>query len=506
MRIAVVVPPLRDFYLSPRRMSALGARTVLELCRRAGHEAAIFNFPTKAKGRALPLPSEAAHLDSLIVPGEFGPLSFFSRYKHYGPSFEDCAAEIAAFGPDLVLISSFAYAYAEEAVLLARELRPVLPGAVIAAGGAGPSAGPDYYLEAPADPAAPNSPGGGRGASGPGPVFDFVVSGEAERALEQLFAAAGTGRYLRAPGFTRGEDLSCVFSVLKAAKGELRASVSLSRGCPGGCRFCSNRLCHGTEFRTVPISRIEAALDALPTGPRLHLNFEDDNLLFLPEYFLEVLRLVRRRHPEAVFTAENGLDYRLLRPRTAETLIGFGFESFNLSLGSIRPEAALREGRALDVDGYVELVRYLGGRNVPSITYFIAGLEGDTPESTVEHLRFLSTLPTLVGISLFYPVPGLPGFDPPPETLHRYPGLARGSFAYPWTGALTTAELVTAFRLARYVNLAKKSGPAADEAALLERTRSTGRLHSLIKKDRSAHIVPVPADRNMESLLLSSGF
>ena len=484
MRIAVACPPIRDFYHSPRRTSALGARTVVRLLRRMGHEASLHLFSLQGGGRTLPLPPEMEYLRPVLVPGEYGPLSFFTRFQRFGPDWPACAEAMAAEEPDAVLISSFAYAYAEDAVLLGRAVRERLPGTFLAAGGAGPSAHPDYYIHPP-------GPGG--------PVFDAVLSGEAETGMDILFRldAGGGPELLRSPRPARAEELDCIFAVLRESRDEAWVSVSLSRGCPLGCRFCSNRFCHGSEFRTVPVEKIADAAEALPAGKRLRLNFEDDNLLLDVPYFREVLGLLSRKFPGAVYSAENGLDYRLLPPELAEELIASGFDRFNISLGSLDADTALRQGREIDLPGYRELTRIFARRNIPAVTYFIAGLDTDTPESCLEHLVFLAGVPSLAGISLFYPVPGLPGFDPPPRLLAACPGLARGSSAYPWTGSLGTLELVTAFRLARLVNLTKKRPRLPEEDALLDRCFTAESLFTLCRSREGPDIFPVPYDPRM---------
>ncbi|GEM_PF-389182 len=500
MRIAVAVPPIRDFYLTPHRLSALGARIVAELCRKAGHEVRLFRFPSKERSHVLPLPPEASYLEPYLVPAELGPLSFFTRFQHFGPTFEECSRQISVWRPEAVFISSFAYAYAEEAVELARAVRRKIPGARLVVGGAGPSSCPEYYFKQvtqnqdPHDPVATARP---CGSATQKPLFDFVVVGEGEvtvplllEKLERLVQKRGPisdtePQVIRADHLCREEEISVPVAIVKETSEGIWVTTSLSRGCPKRCRFCSNHLCHGSEFRTAPLQALEQALRRLPPKPILHLNFEDDNLLSAPEYFFEVLEMVKILHPYAQFSAENGLDYLLLDPPTIDRLIQYGFRRFNLSLGTIYPETALQVDRPVDLSRYLEVIREIHNRGASSITYFIAGLTGDAPERIVEQIRFLQPLPTLIGISLFYPVPGIPGFTPPPSTLLDHPGLGRGSFAYPWTGALTMEELVTAFRLCRYVNLLKKERKTAEEEALVQRIQETKRLLTFAKRSGS---------------------
>ena len=522
MRVAVVLPPLRDFYLSPRRMSALGCRTVVRLLEKAGHTLAghgePFLFPLMGKPHTLPC--EAAHLDEWLLPNETGPLSFFTAFQRFGPDWMEAARMLAREQPQAVFVSSFAYAYAEDAVLFAAALRKRMPDVLIAAGGAGPSSWPDYYLHPPAELYA--RPAEGR------PLFDAVFTGEAETGLHLLLdffterlsadghkANCRESVLIQAPALSSAESLACVFAIHRQTAKEAWISTALSRGCSQGCRFCSAHLCHGKQFRAVAHKDVAAAADKLPRAlaeKHIHLNFEDDNVLQDEAWFSGVLRIFRERFPRVSFSAENGLDYRLLGPPSLQRLIAAGFRSFNLSIAGIDEEVSAAQSRQTDLKKFLAAAHGIAEKGLPLVSYFIAGLEGSTPEKIIRNLAFLARAPGLAGISLFYPVPGIPGFDPPPEILRRYPGLARGSFAWPWTGSLGTGELVTAFRLARLVNLAKKPARNADEEELLRRCFAEKKLLTLRRekgKTRagskgSPRIAPAPADREMERLFFGN--
>ncbi|MDR1932220.1 MAG: hypothetical protein LBQ57_05260 [Spirochaetales bacterium] len=505
MRVAVVLPPIRDFYLSPRRISALGCRIVAQMLEKAGHSVSLFLFPLLLQGKAHAeeLPPEAAYLKEWILPDERGPLSFFTQMKRFGPDWTGCARLAAGENPEAALISSFAYAYAGDAALLARALREQLPQALLVAGGAGPSAWPDYYLE--------QKDNEGR------PLFDAVFSGEAEAGFALLLEFLKSRRnpeqktlLLKAPAAPRA-GISCAFAVQRETQEEAWVSASLCRGCPMGCRFCSNHLCHGREFRTLPPEEIKIAAAGLSgrlAGKRVHLNFEDDNLLLDDRWLRGVLGVFRGLFPGVAFAAENGLDYRLLSENspgiTADELITLGFEKFNLSLASIDEASAAAQGRRTDAAAYLSAAAAITRRGLPLVSYFIAGLETDTPLNLARHLAFLAGAPGIAGISLFYPVPGIAGFDPPPELLRRHPGLARGSLAYPWTGSLSTGLLVTAFRLARLVNLMKKTPRSPQEQELLAACFSEKKLFTLRrtgkKTETGFRIAPVPADRELQKL------
>jgi len=499
----VVVPPITDFYFTPHRFSALGARIAAEILRRAGWDVTLLIFPTMGRfvrGKPLPLPPWLTYLDEVLLPGERGPLSFFTHLKRFGPPMEYCADMILSMSPSVVFVSLFAFAYADSAKELAATLKRKNPGQHIVIGGAGATVAPWYFRE-------------------DGSAIDEIIGGEAELSLREWTGSDRDTRESRNPeialavvgGRGRSSDFSQptgVGSADTAAEraGTIAVTTVLSRGCPKQCAFCANHLCHGREFRLVPADGIVAAFDQLPSGSRITINFEDDNILFARGYFLEILGRLKHRFGTPRFSAENGLDYTLLDVRTVKALVDLGFEQFNLSLGSADPILLEKNRRPHQIDRLRETLLEISRLGKSAITYFICGLPGDTTGSVVESLQLICGLPTRSGISLFYPVPGLPGFEDPDVFGSMPAGLCAGSSAFPWTGALTTSQMVTAFRLSRLVNMLhdEKEGKlpqTAPENELLEAVRGQKRLLTV---ERSSHgvrtIVPPGIDREMEKL------
>jgi radical SAM superfamily enzyme YgiQ (UPF0313 family) len=211
------------------------------------------------------------------------------------------------------------------------------------------------------------------------------------------------------------------------------------------------------------------------------------------------LELVREHFPGTTFSAENGLDYQLLTPEMMEAVIRLGFISFRFTLASAGSGVLKGQNRPADTDRLTALCRLADRRGIPVTVYFISGLENDTPESTAETLVYTAGLPALSGISMFYPVPGIPGFTDPDCIKSFHPGLLKGSSAYPWTGSLSTRSLLTAFRISRFINLKKKKQLNPDEEQLVSVIRKSGRLHTLMKNRTGP--VPVPyTDPELEKL------
>ncbi|MFC1875940.1 B12-binding domain-containing radical SAM protein [Thermodesulfobacteriota bacterium] len=482
-KAVIAIPSFSDFYTTTHRLSALGEKIVEAILQRRGWDTRLLHFPRKGK-QALPLPPALSHLKPCLIPGEFGPTAFFSKYQRFGPSAEDSAAVILTENPDAVFLSCFAFAYADDTLSLARHLKKQRPSVPVYVGGAGVSALPGYFQ-------AEDS-------------IDAVIAGEAESALAAFLERNtapddGIDSRLDRPG---GIDFS--IATTQSSKNGLWLTTTLSRGCPRKCRFCANHLTHGRIFRTVPIERFLPALQTFPKDVPLHINFEDDNLLLDKDYFFAILEAIRNRFPRVAFSAENGMDYLLLDVNTLDRLIALGFRQFNLSMASLSPSILKDSHRQGNPEHLQEIFSYLKHKNIPSITYFICGLKQDTPDSILKNIRFLSRQPTLMGISLFYPVPGLPGFENPEPFFNSDSHLCTGSAAFPWSESLTTVQMITAFRMARLVNFTKKKEYQPHERDLLTRIRNERKLYTFQRKGRQKWMVRPPGlDRDMEAAFFS---
>ncbi len=504
MKVVVVQPSLEDFYTTPHRLSAMGGFSIKALLEKQGHSVTLLNFPLiPKKPRRKPLPEWAGHLTPHLLE-EKGPVSYFSRWYRWGAEPEEAARLIHDENPGLILISLFAHAYGEEVFSLARACKAFTgdkDSVPVFAGGAGVTVRPELFTV--------------------DPHIDLVLAGEGEvlfkdYSLAELILMAGKGkRLIRADRYCSSDEMVPLFSVTGGGKTHVQAASLLSRGCPRGCRFCSNRLTQGERVRRLDEETVLEGFECLLRSPqlgrekKLTLDLEDDNLLMNKQYFLRLLREFRKRwvsdgRPEEnlFFTAENGMDYELLTREILEELVSSGFRQFNFSLASADKKLLARENRFFHPGKLGEHLDYLKQGSIPSVTYFICGLEGDSRESAAEALFLLDSLPTRLGISLFYPVPGLEGFTGTDPLKGNPPGLARGSMAYPWNGSLSTLTLVTAFRLSRFINLLKDERAFRDHGDLIDLIRRENRLYTY---DLQGKKIPVPEqDGELVSLVLGS--
>lgn len=500
MRLTLIQPPIEDFYFTPHRASALGMRAAAAYLESRGHQVREINFPVAGSPSRIPVPSHLSHLKPFILENETGPLSFFTSFKRFGPDTEYCVEMIMETKPDAVLLSVMAFCYGKTALDLAAAVKQK-SGAPIIAGGPGVSVYPAYYLDA-------------------GPV-DYVYCGEAERDLADLIDQAGKAgispKGTAAAARLRSMDDSTVpeqniefpLRITGRTNNRVFAAAAATRGCEKNCSFCSVRLHHGRGLRKTPLIKIEAALAGLKkiigTGTALSLNFEDDNLFTDPEYAFSVIDCCKSTFPNVSFTAENGLDYLCLDEQIVRRMIESGFFRFNLSLGSLESETLPdlnRPGSAGKLEHIVKIVKQSG--IIPAV-FFICGLPSDTPGKIVKTLLFLNRLRVKTGISLFYPVPGLPPLETEAD-IDRFasfhPQQTAGSSAFPWNGSLTVSELITAFRLARFNNLLiSDNNKEAAEIAMRWCREET--LYSQRKENGILLQVPIP---NLASHMLTSYF
>ena len=432
-KIAIVIPPITDFYYTPHRGAFLGARYVQRILEKRGFTCKLFDFPNK-KSKQTKLPEELNYLKPYIKNNDN---YFFKHYKRFGYSFQKCKEEIKSFSPDAILLSLFAFAYSKEFLDFATYLKKELNSIPLFAGGNGISCFPEYFNKTD--------------------LFKAVFTGEIETIEEEAVKAINgkTEGIIQPKRFTEGEELDFILTPTLSTKKTNYYSAILSRGCHKKCSFCSNFIVQGRKFRTVPLKKIERELKKT-TLTKANINFEDDNILYAKEYLFEVLNIIKKSAPDTTFSFENGIDYTFLEPETVEKLVNLGVKQFNLSIGHISKEILNKNKRPIYIEKLIETLEILKKHNIPAIVYFITGLKDDSFQKTLETIEFLKKLPCLIGISPFYPVPGISGFENREIFAKKSPILTKGSSFYPWNKSLTTEEMVKAFKIARKINLLKK--------------------------------------------------
>jgi len=160
----------------------------------------------------------------------------------------------------------------------------------------------------------------------------------------------------------------------------------------------------------------------------------------------------------------------------------------------------------LELHGRIEnSISFLSDRAIPSVTYFICGFREDTLATVAANLRYLAKVNTTIGISLFYPVPGIDGFESKKIFDEVSSTLSLGSAAWPWNQSLSTKTMITAFRLSRYINILKQGSRSDEENQLIDLITNKKELFTFVhEKSGKKTMVSVPRqDKDLVKLVLA---
>lgn len=438
MKSALIVPPVRDFYFTPQRAAFLGIRTLGLLLNERGVPYEMFNG-VRRRGRRESLPASLEHLRPHL-----GKEYFFGNFYRFGTTEENLAARVREYGPDIIFITSIAFCYAEEAMRTAHACKELMPDVPVVIGGPGPSVYPEYYLRSSA--------------------ADYAAAGEAECFIDGFLCdpSSAPGVWYQEGGIlnhVEAPDTPCYFRPVLVPLHETADtayySTMITRGCPKRCSFCPVwRQFPG--FRKAAADDIEEMCAQLKgSGKQVHINFEDDNVTLDFPWFHNVLETVRRcTGGNFSFSMENGSSFAVLDEEKVRVLKEYNVRQMNLSLISANPDILAENRRGRDTGAFEEAVRLLDRYKIPVIAYIIAGLKGESRNSVMEGVRFLERLPVLIGISAYYPVPGIEGYEDRSFFDAIPPRQCAGSAFMPWHD-ISTPELVDIFIAARRINVVK---------------------------------------------------
>ena len=464
LKILLVQPSLEDFYFTPHRSSSLGLHTLADVWGKRGHSCKVLNCTMeKPLKKQISLPESLTYLNPYLVKQnkDMKGSSWFSHYYRFGPPPEICVEKILDYNPDIIAVSCFAWSYSDTSRQLLQKLQEVRNNCsssfLLVAGGPGVTVMPEYFTF----------------------YADLIVSGEGEDAIftiEKMVSKSNEKTDYSPNGKKINLEytgtLPFVYNISSRRNSRFTVSTIISRGCPKKCSFCANHLVFGRSLRKVPIENLKKGMNSLideimvisesesKEKIKLHINFEDDNILFYKDYFLEILKYInvicKKSEIDFSFTTENGMDYILLDNNLLDKFKALNIVQLNLSMASMDNEQLRLEKRNGNLKKLESIIQFSEKIDIPSITYFICGLKSDSPLSIVNTINYLHGLKTSIGISHYYPVPGLNVWQNTDLFLENSQNLCKGSSAYPWNSSLSTKELITAFRLARtsnYINI-----------------------------------------------------
>lgn len=259
--------------------------------------------------------------------------------------------------------------------------------------------------------------------------IDFVVRGEGEVALLQLYRALRSGDDWRqigglsyrlndgtihhnpeAPLIPDLDDLPMfpydMFTHPRYDKG----FITSSRGCPYKCTYCSQRMLTGTSYRYKSAQRIVRELEVLiDEYGQKQILFYDDNFSFKPKRVLEVCDLMVERglHRKCSFSiqtrADNIPDSIIPHMRKANFVhVGFGMET-----GVERLAQLIVKGET--VADHVDAVHRCQKAGFETSLFMIFGLPTETAKDREETFQLVQSLNVQMSkYNNLIPYPGTP--------------------------------------------------------------------------------------------------
>jgi len=323
--------------------------------------------------------------------------------------FEECAAAVKGFVPDLIGISALFCSNYQDLEAFARFWKRKVPGALLIGGGHLTAAIYGLLFEK-------------------GTAIDAISFGEGELPLLRLCEAMRRGEsreYLAAsnawitaeklkadPQFRLERELledldeippfdfsmmvfpdvyfnsSRYFFVIETAEDCREMFLFSTRGCPHHCVFCASQNVHGHKVRYYSTERIKS--DIL----HYHRTFGVNRFVFYDDHFL-----VRKKRAIEILDFVAGLGLRAEIPtpaffaiddEVAAAMHRAGIREVNITIESGNPET-LRNimHKPANLDRAEAAVAALHRQDILAISNILIGLPGETPESIEAGVRYL---------------------------------------------------------------------------------------------------------------------
>ncbi len=389
MRVLLVRPPVyRHVTAQVRSYAPVGLATVAAGLRAAGHEVAL-------------LDAELGEHEEKLGRGVL----------RRGTSDDEIRARVVELAPDAVGLSCMFAVSMPAIVDLAKLVRPLFDGPLVA-GGYAATSDPEYLLE--------RTP------------IDAVILGEGELAFPRFLKEWPDAErivpqhwepdlesYPRPAydliDFDAYRKFETVFVGLPQEDVNVRSvGVQSSRGCPVGCNFCSVQLISGTPLRRRdPKSFVDELVRLRDDFGVRKVHFFDDNLTLNRDHALAVFREMAERCPMTwVATQGTGAwnwDDELLDAAKASGML---YLSLPIESGSEYVLHKIMHKRPLKLRQVKDVVRMCREKSIPVFAWVIIGSPGETKEDMEKGLYLLNQLDVDYRIaSVVTPYPGSELFD-----------------------------------------------------------------------------------------------
>lgn len=320
----------------------------------------------------------------------------------YGLSDADIIRKIEEFKPDVIGCSSLFSLQYDNTKYLCRLIKKINPKIITVAGGMHVTVRPYEVLS--------------------DKNTDFILQGESEYTFSQLIDALEDNKdYSDIDGIGyKGKDCICVKRKEKfienldelpfpardllninayfkaglahgfALTSKRNVNLITSRGCPGGCVFCTINLIAGKRFRARSPENVLAELEQVKKdfGVR-HVQFEDDNLTFNIERAKKIFQGMIDRRLNLKWNPPSAVALWRMDKETLDLMKKSGcyYVKFAVESGSQR---VLNEviKKPQDLNRAIPLIKYARKIGMRVGSFFVVGLPGETKEEIKESFEF----------------------------------------------------------------------------------------------------------------------
>ena len=465
-RILLVQPPVADFYLTRKRTFPYGLAMIAGNLREQGFEVKILDALATSKSRIIERPEGFDYLEDYYGRKDLSAFALFHEFRRFGYSFEHIGKTAKDFDPFLVGISSLFTPYWDMALKTTEIIKANVPECRIVMGGHHPTQMPESVL-----------------ASG---AVDYIIRGEGEHTLpalahallknENIESVPGIGfkkedgsLHITMPSWCNNlEDAPLPAVDLtdeKFYERNKKRSVMIvsSRGCPMTCSYCAvSAAMDSPPYRRRNVRDVMGELSVVTeTSDIGFIDFEDENLCLSKTWFLSLMEEIRTLFGDKTveLRAMNGLYPPSLDRDIITSMAESGFKTLNLSLGSTHPLQLERFNRKDVRQAFERAIQLAVEHDLATVSYIIAGAPGQDPFDSVEDLVYLAQVPTLAGLSIYYPAPGSKDFDTC-RNKNVLPADVRQmrSSALPISDTTSRDQSITLLRLSRILNFMKSLG------------------------------------------------
>ncbi len=392
MRVLLLQPPIRDFYLTRIRTYPLGLLFLASKIKKY--------FDVKVLDLTLGKPKiienrEFPELDIFFNKNKISPFSLFKAYKHFGMDFYEIKKVIEREKPQIIGISSNFSSHFEEVKEIINISKETDKEIKVVLGGYHPTIFPMETLSLKG--------------------VDFLIRGEGETPFFELLKALSNKKsfkeiegisfkekdkiYIKGINYEKNIDLIPERDLIDSKNYKWGksyfSSMITTRGCPFKCAFCGKL---DLPFRMRSIKNIEEEIEILNKENIKFLSLEDEVLGLDKKFFKEILNLFKGK--DFKLSCMNGIYLGVLNEENLREIEEAGFVKLNLSLVDISKENLKREKR--DMPKEVEDLNFLKNYNFLVEVHFIVGLPKQKIENVIETMIYLMENKVLLAPSIYY--------------------------------------------------------------------------------------------------------